>query len=105
MRRISRLGLAALALAIPEATRAAGDPASGAALARTWCRSCHAVEAAPARGTDAVPAFSAIAAAPDTTAERLLAFLEKPHGQMPDLTLSGQQADNLVAYILSLRPH
>ena len=80
-----------------------GDPDSGGVIARTWCANCHAVEARPTQGGDAVPSFSAIAAMPSTTALSLTAFLQTPHGRMPNFQLGRQQIDDAVAYILSLK--
>jgi hypothetical protein len=38
-----------------------------------------------------------------TTQMALQAFLQTPHSQMPDLHMSGEEIDNITAYILSLR--
>lgn len=81
----------------------AGDPDAGHAMARIWCANCHAVEARPTQAGDAVPSFSAIAAMPSTTAMSLTAFLQTPHGRMPNFQLSRQQIDDAAAYILSLK--
>ncbi len=98
------LSLAAALLAWPASGQVpTGDPQAGRELARTWCASCHAVELRPAQAGDAVPGFSAIAAMPSTTAMSLTAFLQTPHGRMPNFQLSRQQVDDAVAYILSLR--
>jgi hypothetical protein len=35
--------------------------------------------------------------------EQLRAFLTHPHGQMPDLSLTRSEIDDLIAYIESLR--
>ena len=107
MQHFTRLAIAALVMMIPVlpvAAQEAGDPAAGAALARTWCSGCHVVDPLQSRGSDAVPSFAAIAAAPATNSESLHAFLTMPHGQMPDLKLAHRQIDVLVDYILSLRP-
>jgi mono/diheme cytochrome c family protein len=80
-----------------------GDPDAGHVIARTWCVNCHAVEARPTQGGDAVPSFSAIAAMPSSTAMSLTAFLQTPHGRMPNFQLSRRQVDDAVAYILSLK--
>jgi hypothetical protein len=50
-----------------------------------------------------VPAFSAIAAMPSTTARSLEVFLKTSHPTMPNLMLSTRERDDLIAYILSLR--
>jgi mono/diheme cytochrome c family protein len=81
-----------------------GDPAVGRQLAEQWCSGCHAtVPTQPHKSSDVAPSFSAIARTPSTTSMSLHAFLQTPHGQMPDLTLSRDEIDDLVAYILSLR--
>ena len=103
MRHVVTAVLMILATLAPAAAQEAADAATGAALARTWCSGCHVVDPQQSRGTDAVPSFAAIAAAPATTPASLHAFLAMPHRPMPDLKLSGQQIDNVAAYILSLR--
>ena len=37
------------------------------------------------------------------TPDKLRAFLTRPHGRMPDLNLSRQDRDDLIAYLLSMR--
>jgi mono/diheme cytochrome c family protein len=103
MRRLCLI-LALPLIALPaHAQVPTGDPDVGGGIARTWCANCHVVEARPTRGGDAVPSFSAIAAMPSTTALSLTAFLQTPHGRMPNFQLSRQQIDDAVAYILSLK--
>ena len=67
-----------------------------------WCANCHVV-AAGGSGSDAVPSFLSIAADPKKTDEYLRGFLADPRHPMPNLQLSRQEIDNLVAYIASLR--
>jgi len=74
-----------------------GDPAAGERLAVANCAKCH-----DARG--AAPAFTKIAAMPSTTQTSLGVFLQTSHGSMPNLILSATDRNNLIAYILSLRP-
>ena len=40
---------------------------------------------------------------PNLSAERLRAAMNPTHGQMPDLSLSKRDQDDLAAYILGLR--
>lgn len=101
--RIMLTGMVILATAGPAVAQQTGDPATGATLARTWCSGCHVVDPRESRESDALPTFAAIAARPSATAMSLHAFLEMPHGRMPDLKLSGQQINDVVAYILTLR--
>jgi mono/diheme cytochrome c family protein len=86
-----------------DSVRAAGDPVSGKDIARSSCAQCHLVDGGRTRG--AAPPLPAIARDPSWTAEPLAAFLTKPHGGMRGVSFSGQQIDDLVAYIRSLEPH
>jgi mono/diheme cytochrome c family protein len=94
---------AVAAMALDAAAAAAeGDPARGLALARSWCASCHQVEAGgPA--TDTAPSFRAVANDPAKTEGGLRAWLADPHSPMPNLNLSRQEIDDIIAYLASLR--
>ena len=90
---------AAAAQALP------GDPAAGMEYARAVCADCHDVE----REWDELaafygPPFVDIAAMPSTTEMSLKVFLRTPHENMPNLILTDQERDDVVAYILSLKP-
>jgi mono/diheme cytochrome c family protein len=77
-----------------------GDPAAGERLAAANCAQCHgAVQA-----VGGAPAFISIAAMPMITEQSLNVFLQTPHASMPNLILSKQDRDDLIAYIMSLRP-
>lgn len=104
MRR-SALLILAMAMTGPALAQTdAGTARDGRRLAETWCANCHRVSpTGPGPATDAAPAFAAIAAMPSTTEMALRAFLQTSHRNMPNFQLSGEQTDNLVAYILSLR--
>jgi mono/diheme cytochrome c family protein len=80
-----------------------GDPAEGGKVAKTWCSNCHVIDNNPTSAGDTVPSFPAIANHTATTALSLQAFLQTPHGQMPNFQLSRQEIDDVVAYILTLR--
>ncbi len=76
----------------------------GAVLAEHWCMACHLVEpetrgALPDRG----PSFASIAAKPGTTVQTIGRYLSTGHTHMPDFSLSPDERDALVNYILSLR--
>jgi mono/diheme cytochrome c family protein len=88
----------------PLTAQEVGDIAVGERLAKTWCSTCHVVTPSAQTGTSTgVPTFAVIAALPSTTPMSLRAFLQTPHARMPDLHLSHDEADDLIAYILSLR--
>jgi len=95
--------LVATASLIEPGAALAADPADGLRLARHWCSSCHLVEPG-VKTSDAAPPFPAIGRDPTSTPERLHAWLANPHPPMPNLTLSRQQEDDIIAYILSFKP-
>jgi len=80
-----------------------GDPVAGARTAERWCVSCHAVGPGGARATDGAPTLQSVADRPSITAGSLTVFLRTPHDRMPDLSLSREETDDLIAYILALR--
>jgi len=84
------------------ATEAAGDAESGHKLAQVWCTSCHIVDNSP-QGADTAPPFPTIAERHHDRAW-IRAWLSSPHPPMPNLNLSRQQIDNVVAYLESLKP-
>lgn len=93
----------ALALTLVAFPGAAQDPGAGGRLAVRWCMACHVVEANPPVASDSAPSFRVIAAAPGTTAASLDRYISVGHTLMPDFSLSSQERNALVAYILSLR--
>ncbi len=82
-----------------------GDTSSGRNLALRICSDCHVVAAdQPRPTTDGAPPFAAVARDPATTEPGLRVFLRSSHTNMPNLILSQGEVDDLVRYILSLKP-
>lgn len=79
------------------AAQTSGAAAAGRRLAQAWCMECHSGSRAVAS------AFTDIANLPSTTALSLRAFLRSSHRAMPNLVIADSDADDLVAYILSLK--
>lgn len=85
------------------APAAAQEVEAGREIAQRWCSGCHSV--APGAMRDATPpSFAMIAARKDINETAIAAFLAKPHGRMPDLSLTRREIRDLSAYILSLKP-
>lgn len=83
----------------------AQDPAAGRRLAEAQCSSCHAI--GPGQSGPVLPGvtpFQAVAERPATTSLSLQVLLRTPHAHMPAIVLDGQRLDDVIAYILSLRP-
>ncbi len=113
MRRFFRSVLVRLCSGLLLATLAAGahaqqlgDPVAGERFAMLTCAECHmvAVGQSGLYRADAPP-FPDLAQMPSTTALSLRVFLQTPHAKrsMPDLVLTENQMDDVIAYILSLR--
>lgn len=94
-------GALALALLAPALARA--DAARGAQLAQLWCASCHVIGNAPPAQVQVGPPSFPVIAKGKLPAAQLRGFLTKPHGAMPDLSLTRAEISDLVAYIESLR--
>lgn len=103
--RIAPAAVAAL-LVCPVSARAQqiGSPERGLLYAERNCAECHAVrrgdETSPRR--DAAP-FQIVARQPGLNERALSVFLSTPHKTMPNIVVTGQDRDDLIAYILSLR--
>lgn len=80
---------------------ALGNAESGRRLANDWCSGCHSVEPKTVGMFEAD--FAEVAKLPSTTALSLRVFLRSNHNRMPNFILQPTEADDIVAYILSLK--
>jgi len=88
-----------------------GDATSGRKIVNSQCSSCHRVLPMlfPDRGEtspidkDGPPSLQSVADMTSTTALSLKVFFRSNHKNMPNLILSDAQADDIIAYILSLK--
>jgi len=88
-----------------------GDPQAGQAVAAEQCAQCHAVlpgegvlenpDPLPFDGAGAL-AFEDIANTPGVTAMALSAWMTSIHPTMPQILLSEDDLNDVIAYILSL---
>jgi mono/diheme cytochrome c family protein len=101
---LKSLGLAAVAAITLSGVASAQERVEqGHEIARNWCSGCHVVEAGGASGSDAAPPLPAVAQNPALSPDRLRAWLADPHPPMPNLSLTRDEIEALVAYIGSLR--
>jgi len=103
MKIIKYIVSAAAALAVTASAGYAADPAQGLALSQRWCAACHVVSADQKEASTDAPPFSTVARSPHFSVRGLAYFLLDPHPKMPDLPLSRQAADDIAAYIATLR--
>ncbi len=83
-----------------------GSATEGRAFAIQACGACHAVipgQRPRNPPVAAAPDFKAVANAKTTSAIGLHAFLVTPHQTMPNIILSDDAREDVIAYILSLR--
>jgi mono/diheme cytochrome c family protein len=78
-----------------------GNIQSGRALAQAWCAECHRI--GPGRLGISAADFGEVANLPSTTALSLRVFLQSNHREMPNFSLRRAEAEDIVAYILSLK--
>ena len=102
-RRLILVSLSTIGLAIAAIPSRAGDSTRGLDLANRWCASCHVVTPEQQRANADAPPFATIAQTATFDQKRLAYFLLDPHPKMPDLPLTRTAADDIAAYIASLR--
>jgi mono/diheme cytochrome c family protein len=83
----------------------AGDAVRGAALAESWCQTCHIIDKkGTGQSVDPAPAFPLIASDPKKTPGYLQRWLSTSHPQMPNFNLGRREIVDLIAYIQTLKP-
>jgi mono/diheme cytochrome c family protein len=101
---LSSIVIGAAVAAQPVHAQEVSDLQKGRALAQQVCSECHAVGTADARSPNVLaPRFEAVAATPGMTGAALNAFLHTSHRAMPNLILTADQTNGIIAYILSLK--
>lgn len=94
----------AAACAHPDAAPARNDAAArGLAHAEDVCAACHAVTPGQDSTNLDAPPFEAIANTPGMTRLALSAWLGSSHPSMPNLIVTPDQADDLWAYLETLK--
>jgi len=99
---LSLLVAAASALSVT-ALAQPGERAAGRRLATEMCGECHQVRPAFPVLYRYPPGFEDIANLPSTTRLSLNVFLRSNHKQMPNFIIAKSDADDIIAYILSLK--
>ena len=87
---------------LPTLAWAAGNAQTGKEVAERWCASCHLVNAEQTQGSADAPSFMSIAEQSGEELEWLKAFLVEPHPPMPEMSLTRQEIQDLIAYLDAL---
>jgi mono/diheme cytochrome c family protein len=102
----------ALGAIVPVSAQEENSVAVGRQIALNVCAVCHVVmqdQAAPPTLKPPAPPFVEIAARPNVTKAFLRDFLTKPQGEaramsaMPAFLMPSRQADEVIAYLMSLK--
>jgi mono/diheme cytochrome c family protein len=101
--RLTAALLAGFLVASPASTASAADAARGGALARAWCAACHLVASDQERVPVVAPPFATIGKRPGFDVRALTQSMLAPHPRMPDRGLSREEAEDIAAYIATLR--
>jgi mono/diheme cytochrome c family protein len=75
---------------------------NGRRLSERWCVECHAIGPAQGKRIRAQP-LASIAAKETVTAEMIASFLRLPHATMPNLPLTRNDAQDIAAFIMSMK--
>jgi len=102
MNKLKPCLLTAAALFVATLPACAADAGHGLALAKRWCAACHVVSSDQREANADAPPFATIARS-NFDAKSLSYFLLDPHPKMPELPLSRYAADDIAAYIESLK--
>ena len=103
MQNVKSIWAAAGALLLCTVAAYSADAEHGRDLAKRWCASCHVVSADQQSASADVPPFATIAQSANFDPKRLAYFLLEPHPKMPQMALSRAAADDIAAYIQSLK--
>ena len=97
--------LAVFPLLVSAAFAREGSASRGEAFARTTCARCHGVGSRGASPTPEAPTFRTLAGRfpIDDLADILVEGVERRHPAMPDFRLDPLDADDLTAYLRTLR--
>ena len=94
----------ALSIMLASAASRSADLVAGELLADKWCAQCHGVRADRLGPNLAAPTFPELAAEPSITEYSLRALLRAPHETMPQITLTPDEMEDIVGYVMSLKP-
>jgi mono/diheme cytochrome c family protein len=102
--RRSALLTTILAIALAAEEYASADQSGGRVLAEQRCSQCHGVKSGEKSPNAAAPSFTDVADEPSLTEYTLRVFLQTPHPTMPNLIIKPDEMDDIVSYIVSLKP-
>jgi mono/diheme cytochrome c family protein len=85
------------------ATDGPGNPGYGRGLANDLCGDCHVVSPDQATGKRPAPNLMERVRDPEITELALRSYLQTSHPVMPNIMVNRQQADDIIAYLLTFK--
>jgi len=92
----------ALALLAGNTASLAQDLENGRRLSQRWCSECHAI-GIPTAKTRRIISFASIAERPGISNDMIASFLLMPHATMPNMPLSHKDAQDIAAFIMTMK--
>ncbi|MDX1406440.1 MAG: hypothetical protein R3192_18050 [Woeseiaceae bacterium] len=100
---ILSLSLMVLPLSLSANAEADGRAKRGLAVVDEWCRFCH-VRTAAEKSPEMAPPFEEIARRPGRDRAYLRSFMDEDHFPMTTFRLFDHEKDDVVEYLLSIKP-
>lgn len=92
-------------LSFPAYAQEPGNAQAGYAFAQRNCAECHAVRRGQTESPNQdAPSFESVAKTSGMTGRALVVWLQTSHPTMPNFLVPEKDRDDVVAYILSLKP-
>jgi mono/diheme cytochrome c family protein len=98
-----RLAVMGIVTALVAGPVLAADASNGKRVAVRWCATCHVVAPDQRNAYADAPPFREIASRPNFSESGLVTFLLNPHAKMPNMSLTRVEADDIAAYMRTLR--
>jgi hypothetical protein len=102
---IAVLAAAAFEIFVADVVRPAlaVDASNGKRVAELWCAACYVVTVNQRQANADAPPFEEIAKRPNFSEPSLVTLLLDPHAKMPNMNLTRIGANDIAAYIGTLR--
>jgi mono/diheme cytochrome c family protein len=82
-----------------------GDAQAGLSFAQKNCTACHAVRQGETESPNPeAPSFDSVAKTRGMTGRALAVWLQTSHPTMPNFLIAQKDRDNIISYIMSLKP-
>lgn len=97
--------VAAFLLPVSANAQEPGDARAGLSFAKKNCAECHAIRQGETESPNPeAPSFDSVAKTRGMTGRALAVWLQTSHPTMPNFLISRTDRNNVISYIMSLKP-